>query len=523
MLLRSAAWFFALSVALVLGVAGCGKNREAESLPPKTPTLRIYALGTLAGAMEPCGCVKSMLGGVDHAAELLRKKQSEVENSLLLAAGPLFFLNPELNAKSQTQELWKSEVVAKSLRSMKLRAWAPGLNDWAGGPEYFKKLTELSGAKPLAANIGQQPPIWMTEVGKTKIGVAGISVPLRNGIGPSGLAVQPPEEALRRALSELNKKGAQVRIALLALPRGDALRLAEKIEGFQLIIVGKPFDEGELNDEPVPAVVIGKTLVVAPQNHLQSLASVDLYVRADSYEFVDASGLSLREEFDVEQQRVQALQKMTPPPSELGQRKQALAEIERRLQEYKRPVPPKSGSFFYYQTAKVHEADGSHDNVKADMDAYYRRVNTHNKEAFKDRLPAPALPGQSHYVGVQVCSTCHQEEYAFWRTTRHAGAYTTLSTQNKEFNLDCVGCHVTGYEKPGGATVTHMETLQGVQCETCHGPGSRHVEKPAGEKLISRSPAQTLCAASCHHPPHVGREWTVGQAWPHIIGKGHGF
>ena len=44
----------------------------------------------------------------------------------------------------------------------------------------------------------------------------------------------------------------------------------------------------------------------------------------------------------------------------------------------------------------------------------------------------------------------------------------TLTTQFKEFNLDCVGCHVTGYGRPGGSTVTHVEKLKDVQCEACH-------------------------------------------------------
>ncbi len=511
----------ALCASLVLGLAQCGKNRDAESVPQKTPTLRIYALGTLAGAMEPCGCVKSMLGGVDHAAELLRKHQSDVESELLLAAGPLFFLNPSLSEKSRTQDLWKGEVIAKALSAMKLRAWAPGLNDWAAGSEVFRKHTELSGAKALAANLTGVTPFWMTEVGKTKVGVVGISLPLQNGMGPAGVQVGDATLALTQALQKLNAKGAQIRIALLSMPRGEALRLAEKVEGFQLMLVGKPYDEGELNDAPAPAVLVGKTLVIAPQNHLQSLASVDLYVRGDSYDFVDASGLNLREAFEVEKQRIHDLETREPKSPTLAQRRQALSKLEVLLRQYRAPVPPASGSFFFYQTYEVGEAAGQHAGVKSEMDGYYRRVNSHNREAFKDRLPSPVSGDQSHYVGVAACTSCHKEEYAFWKTTRHASAYETLSVQSKEFNLDCVGCHVTGYEKPGGSTVTHVEPLKNVQCEVCHGPGSRHAET-GSPKFIQRAPSANLCGPSCHHPPHVGREWTVEQAWPHIIGPGHG-
>ena len=104
----------------------------------------------------------------------------------------------------------------------------------------------------------------------------------------------------------------------------------------------------------------------------------------------------------------------------------------------------------------------------------------------------------------------------------HAKAYPTLVRQNKQYNLECVGCHVTGYEAPGGSTVAHVEKLENVQCEVCHGPGSRHVEKPKEPGLIARSPEKSLCASKCHHPPHVKPSWSVDEAWRHIIGKGHG-
>jgi RecJ-like exonuclease len=155
------------------------------------------------------------------------------------------------------------------------------------------------------------------------------------------------------------------------------------------------------------------------------------------------------------------------------------------------------------------------------MSQYYRRVNEHNREAFKDVLPLPAAPGTATYVGQAECASCHGEADAFWQSTGHAGAYKTLSDQFKEFNLDCVGCHVTGYQRPGGSTVTHMQTLQNVQCEACHGPGSRHVESSGNTELITRAPDPKVCG-SCHHTPHVADDWKAEQAWEHIIGPGHG-
>jgi hypothetical protein len=83
-----------------------------------------------------------------------------------------------------------------------------------------------------------------------------------------------------------------------------------------------------------------------------------------------------------------------------------------------------------------------------------------------------------------------------------------------------VGCHVTGYEQPGGTTVTHVEKLQNVQCEVCHGPGSRHPLDPADKSRIVAKPATDRCL-DCHHAPHVEAFDPVAKM-KEILGPGHG-
>jgi hypothetical protein len=77
----------------------------------------------------------------------------------------------------------------------------------------------------------------------------------------------------------------------------------------------------------------------------------------------------------------------------------------------------------------------------------------------------------------------------------------TLQKRNKQFNLDCVGCHVTGYGEPGGSTVTHNLDggLVGVGCESCHGPGAEHAKNPEVE-LVRYTPESTCLA--CHNDEH---------------------
>jgi hypothetical protein len=65
---------------------------------------------------------------------------------------------------------------------------------------------------------------------------------------------------------------------------------------------------------------------------------------------------------------------------------------------------------------------------------------------------------------------------------------------------DCGECHTTGYAPQG-----HQDDLEGiigtwafpgVQCEECHGPGSRHAENPSGVRMVLERSSQ-LCG-ECH-------------------------
>jgi 2',3'-cyclic-nucleotide 2'-phosphodiesterase (5'-nucleotidase family) len=510
-----------LLAALLGAWGGCKRDAASAVAGAPTPTLTIHAISTLAGALEPCGCVKDMLGGVDHAAALIGR----TPGSLVVGAGPLLFMNPELEPERRAQDMWKAEAIAAALGDMGLAAWAPGANDFAAGAPELARLAKLSGAAPLAANMEGADPVRVLTINGHSVGIAGIGKPA------AGAKTADARAALQAAKRALDEKQAQIRIALVAVPRGDALRLAEAVPGFQLFVVGKPFDQGEANDGVTSPVLIGDTLVVQAPNHLQRIAVVDLFVRGGSFRFQDGSRVGDSERRASLERRVRELsdrisqwekQEQAVARADLDARKADLERLRRELAELDQPARLDDGSFFRYRLVDVVERLGADPAVSARMSAYYRRVNEHNRVAFADHRPPAAPEGQSSYVGVEQCSSCHAEARAFWDKSKHAKAYATLVEQHKEFNLDCVGCHVTGYEKPGGSSVAHVAKLKSVQCETCHGPGSRHVQEPANPALIETTPERSLCAASCHHPPHVNESWNVDQAWKQIIGPGHG-
>lgn len=532
---RSSGSFFAALLALlvVLAVAPSCRRAPAEAAGAgATPTLRLYVVSTAAGALEPCGCTKDQLGGVNHAAAFVLGQGKEAPHALVVGAGPMLFLNPKIEDAHATQDLWKAEALAASLAELGLVAWAPGANDWAEGATELERLSHLARADLLAGNLsgatGGAKATRLVDVNGHHVGIAGVSEP-RGPLGtPAGVEVADLRGALERALADLKKQGADVLVALVAAERGRAMRLAEQVPGFHAMVVGKPFDQGEGNDPTIPPALVGDTLVVQGPNHIQGIAVVDLFVRGP-LTFKDGTGIAQLEKRESLETRIAELERRLREWQARGvanpdveARRADVARLRGELLALPSASPPADGSFFRYRSQEIREQLGSRADVAARMDDYYRRVNDHNREAFKDRLPPPVRAGEAKYIGAEACGNCHDEAYKFWKNTPHASAYASLSKQHKEFNLDCVSCHVTGYEKPGGTTVTHVEGLENVQCETCHGPGSRHEDHPDDTSALVLSPPKTLCAPACHHPPHVHEGWSVDEAWKVIVGKGHG-
>jgi len=501
------------------------------------PTVRLYVMSTVAGALEPCGCSKDQLGGIDHLAAYVASQAQAAPNSLVLGAGPMLFMDPKLEGDVAMQAKWKAEALALVAKDIGLAAWAPGANDWAAGTGDLIKYRDASGAALIAANIEGAPPPARTvvrDVGGIKVGVVGVSDPKRrDGSYPDDLKVGPALDAMKAGLEEVKKLGARVFVGLAALPRGEALRLADHLPELNVLVVGKPVTAGDVNDAPKAPVLIGSTLVVETANHLQTVSVIDLFVQPGDGDgplrFQDAGGVAKAEELLSLSGRIRELEARinswardrTVKQEDLDARKADLEKLRIQKTKLEADQPQVDGSFFRYSTVEVREGLGSDKPVADRMLAYYKRVNAYNKEAFADRKPQPVEKGQAGYIGVEACTECHDEERKVWDGTAHAHAYPTLQEDFKEYNLDCVSCHVTGYDKPGGSTVTFNDKLQNVQCEECHGPGSLHAKDPNKKGLILVKPEPQSCVSQCHHPPHV-EGFDAKEKMKLILGPGHG-
>ncbi len=101
-----------------------------------------------------------------------------------------------------------------------------------------------------------------------------------------------------------------------------------------------------------------------------------------------------------------------------------------------------------------------------------------------------ANAGGATYVGAKKCKACHMKQYKAWKKTKMSTSFENLkpgvkADEKKKAGLDpdkdyttdadCLKCHTTGYGKPGGfKSVAETPKLANVQCEACHGPGSKY-------------------------------------------------
>lgn len=97
------------------------------------------------------------------------------------------------------------------------------------------------------------------------------------------------------------------------------------------------------------------------------------------------------------------------------------------------------------------------------------------------------------FIGAEKCKNCHEakskgSQYSTWKGTKHAKAFETLASDEakkagKEKGVDnpqtsekCLKCHQTAFGEPADRIAAGFEPKNGIQCESCHGPGGNHMK-----------------------------------------------
>ena len=102
-------------------------------------------------------------------------------------------------------------------------------------------------------------------------------------------------------------------------------------------------------------------------------------------------------------------------------------------------------------------------------------------------------PVANRYIGASKCKNCHSSDasgnqYGAWKGAKHSHAFEGLATDEaKKAAADlgiadaqkadeCLKCHTTAFGEDEKLIKRGFKIEEGVQCETCHGPGEQHMK-----------------------------------------------
>lgn len=450
-----------------------GKDKEPTvgSLPlfhgwPKSkPDAAVVLSGQTFGLLQPCGCSRPQMGGLERRAAFLNGLRAK---GWPLVGFDLGDLHPQKSLVEDQGRL-KYKVVMNSLREMGYVAVGLGKGDFAAGVDNVLAEYALQKEQPpfvLAGNLlgvadGKPQPreerfpkppgalrpmvgiAEVAEVGGVPVGVAGVVGKALaeevKKIDP-GFTFEDPKETLRKAVAGLaaHPKKPTLNVLLYQGPAEDAKKLAADWPQFRVILC-------QAEDPEPPSVPEtangGKTLVVQVGHKARYVGVVGAFRRADGA-------------FDLKYQLVPLGEEYITPGTEEAARKA-------------NPVLPL-------------------------LETYAEQVRDRKFLAKVPKAPHPAQIQEPKlnlsFVGSEKCQGCHAAEYAKWKDTPHSHALEALEKIAKRpslrnFDGECVQCHVVGlHHKTGYEDREKTPHLAHVGCESCHGPGSGHT---AGERSAS--------------------------------------
>lgn len=495
----------ALAGVGALAAAALAVSQKAGSLPAAQLGLIISA--DVRGYLEPCGCSEHMLGGIDRLAAQVEQAKRDLGAAVHLAAGDTLFANPPQDAAHGQQDQLKARTLVQIFEKVGSAALALGPRDLPRGP------AAIADAKPSFPVLGGGSG-------------PGYSVQPQNGIA-LGVATGNDAAALIANVKSAKKAGAEVVVALAEFPMPALLPAGPALHevGADVAVVGHQANEADgeenrLADASLP--------VLSLMSRGRSVARVELHRVAGAppgFALVQ-SGQEQAREVRLRDAEIESLKKRAHLAS--GALKAAMEKkiVEKQAQRdalaARKPAPPAGRSWLSIELIQLSDDKPHSTAIHEQLDAFdleLGKLNLAWAKAHGQSCPA-AKPGEPAFVGTQTCIGCHAGPAAVWQQTPHSHAYATLEKVHKQYDLDCVKCHVIGVDAPGGVCrVDQTQGRQNVGCESCHGRGSLHAGDPSVGMPV-RTPAEANCRV-CHTPEN-STAFDYATYLPKILGPGHG-
>lgn len=487
---------------LLLLLAGCaltagGGSVSSKAPPPTHVTLLLAA--DLHGAIEPCGCSENMRGGLSRVAQVVATTRAEGHPTFFIATGNTLFPAATVPEPAVAQQERKARAIAEGLSLMGLATGTSGPLDDARGLEFRRSLK-----LPEAAPGGTE---WLDA----------------NGHRVAVISAKTTAEASALASAARTRRAAFV-VAILPTSYEGTLPGLADAAGVDLVLASAPRDELSAEQNRLLGL---ETKLAQVQSKGRSLLRVDLELRGPGSTTWFRGTVERDRDLNSLDERIELTRAQVNDPSQSDEmkalRKNKLEElVARRAALAAEPMTlPATGNVATAVFVPIESSVPKEPRV-ADVERAYNldvgRLNLAWAQAHGKDCEAPGA-GQAAFIGSAVCAACHPEAMKVWQQTKHPHAYEVLAQEGKQFHLDCIGCHVTGWQQPSGVCrVDHTDGRAEVSCESCHGPGSLHLGQPTKDTVKRGS--KEVCVG-CHdheNSPHFDFETWL----PRIRGPGHG-
>jgi hypothetical protein len=422
---------------------------------PNPPELVIMVSGQMYGYLQPCGCARPQVGGLERRYELLQELKKK---DWLVSAADLGDVAPKANdparlvrAQGRVQYetaihiLKKLEVAAVGLGSTELEL--PVDQALGHAQNYQPPFLLAANLVPKDAAEADQLRAWfLDEPGERAspkrpgmrvgyVSVISASVAEKAKHKDATLVIEPAEPALRKSIEEIEEQKPDLLVLLFQGTRAEARELAPKFPQFRVILTRDDSDEPSALPER-----LGQQMLIATGFKGKNIGLVGVF---------PADG---EKRFDLKYQLVTLTEHFELPDDKTNDVRELMKEYVLRVQR---------------------------DNFLA---AWPRSLHPM-------QLDFP----EARYVGAAACKECHPKAHAIWSNSKHSHAYENLAKYGRpvgvrerkgqelqligrQFDPECARCHTTGFEyRTGFENEKKSPHLFGNQCENCHGPASLHV------------------------------------------------
>jgi len=544
------------------GAPGAPTPDDAPTFAPTSTGARALVLYTASveGYVTPCGCTSEPLGGVARLAGTFEEARAAYgERVFFVDGGDLLFERAsDTLPADRCQAEARHALLVDTYARMGLVGTVLGAKDDVRGPAWRDRLLAaraiptLDAAGPSRALVEgavHQSGRLVTR-GGVSLGFSGFTWSLADDVDEPtrAAAIEVERAALAREATRLMKEGALAVVVVAQAPRTITERVVRDLADVDVVIQGRA--PGETPVAPVRAGERGPVVVASGMQaqHLGVLEfSLDGRAPGVALALDDRAGEAERRKKLLDVRIAKYEQSLVG--AEAGARRAFVEEKLARAKEERGRVltdaakaPAPEGPHVRARAIALTRRRSEEKTAQAALQAYEESIPTLTATCEQDVTCEEPAKGAAVYVGVEACFMCHKDAVKFWRAQRvtqpgtdkqgnpvtrtlgHSKAWQTLVDDKKERDRECVGCHSVGFNVPGGYCRTaDVDFRTDVQCESCHGPGSLHVENGDPARIVSAGITESTCRA-CHHVPHIPttESFVFDDKLTHVLGPGHG-